>query len=755
MKQFVLRRSLACSSLLLLAVGALPGRELEAAASPDPAAPAPWCRGVVGGAASTKSPLLAASAMHAATRLFAVNPSFQSLDRALAAAMARPFVGDDRFLRDYVAAMGDGEACVAQASATALGPAHIEMVGDVAVVHPGTGALSLPAGAKAVAVDVRGLPTSGPDLLGIFTTGAPEDPVRDAIDAAVALALATPVSRPLANARYYFGLPDEDLEEPQPDLFASYVGPWELEPLPAGSAVDLPLAVLTGKTLAPAAAELAVTLRLANRAWVFGEDVDMRVAESVWVPLGREGLVLRTQYFADPNTGLPFPDAVPADAHGGDPVKLAHGLASLGAPPALPPGAATRPPIVPTTDLTTQQPNTLGPGEARAGLVSVHGAARLFYGNFEESGDDIDPRLAEMMATVDLAALHPGPIDRGFYFDVLRRFGEALHDGHNFTFDEAKPFTGFLPLKIEQIGGEPVVRRSQVPGMSPGDAIVAIDGVPAAAWYAAEVPLTSAATDWYRFNLITRKHLLRVYGPRTFELRSPDGSFHHVVAAPQPYADETPFGSSPVTRASGWLTDVGAPDVYYLAMSYEFSPGPSDALAAIAAAAGASAMIVDMRGYPNGNHYAVDWALMPTGFFYPDFRDPYALTTSELFVVDEGIDYPSGPVAGGPTYSGPIILLVGHDTVSAAENFADMLVDNQRTLHVVGRQSAGTNGSITGLEVLGHYSVSFTGEDMRNADGSQYVGIGITPDIPVTLTQSNVSGGHDPELAAALAALGH
>ena len=74
---------------------------------------------------------------------------------------------------------------------------------------------------------------------------------------------------------------------------------------------------------------------------------------------------------------------------------------------------------------------------------------------------------------------------------------------------------------------------------------------------------------------------------------------------------------------------------------------------------------------------------------------------------------------------------------------------------MVGRTSAGTNGAITGLEVLGHYSVSWTGDDLRHADGSQFVGIGLVPDLPVTLTQSNVSGGNDPELEVALTALGH
>src|SRR5262249_19409385 len=151
-------------------------------------------------------------------------------------------------------------------------------------------------------------------------------------------------------------------------------------------------------------------------------------------------------------------------------------------------------------------------------------ALRLYDLNFDDLGDNIDGRLTETLLEADVLARKGSAIDRGLYQDVLRRFGNALNDGHNFVADEARPFTGFIPLKLEQIEGKPVVRRSEVPGIQPGDTIDVIDGVPQELYYAAQTPITSASKDSYRWNQITRKRLLRVYGPRTFVVRSPDGN---------------------------------------------------------------------------------------------------------------------------------------------------------------------------------------------------------------------------------------
>src|SRR5262245_41585967 len=120
MRRLTLRRSLGFSSLLVFALGAWQGREPVAAAGPDPGAPPAWCAQVQGGPAATDPPLVALSAVHAATRLFGVGSYFQATDRALAQAMAHKAAGDPAILRKYVEAIGDGEECVTQASNAAL-----------------------------------------------------------------------------------------------------------------------------------------------------------------------------------------------------------------------------------------------------------------------------------------------------------------------------------------------------------------------------------------------------------------------------------------------------------------------------------------------------------------------------------------------------------------------------------------------------------------------------------------------------------
>jgi len=118
----------------------------------------------------------------------------------------------------------------------------------------------------------------------------------------------------------------------------------------------------------------------------------------------------------------------------------------------------------------------------------LHGAATNFYALFGEAGATqagIDAALQDALGAVDLLALGGGPLDRELYFEVIRRWGVALHDGHNFNFDEGRPFTGYLPLKIEEINGEPVVRRSGIADINPDDieSIEVLKGASASAIY--------------------------------------------------------------------------------------------------------------------------------------------------------------------------------------------------------------------------------------------------------------------------------
>src|SRR5262249_31477284 len=149
------------------------------------------------------------------------------------------------------------------------------------------------------------------------------------------------------------------------------------------------LALITEDAMAPASAELAATLRLAGRAWMFGADVRAAVAESSFSPVTEHGISYRHEDLSDATTAARWPDVIPADA-AGDPIAAVHDLAMLGAPPPAVWGPATRPLLGVLDPTQDNPPPDLGPGEARAGLITVHGALRFWFEYFDVVGDVID-----------------------------------------------------------------------------------------------------------------------------------------------------------------------------------------------------------------------------------------------------------------------------------------------------------------------------------------------------------------------------
>jgi hypothetical protein len=80
-----------------------------------------------------------------------------------------------------------------------------------------------------------------------------------------------------------------------------------------------------------------------------------------------------------------------------------------------------------------------------------------------------------------------------------------------------------------------------------------------------------------------------------------------------------------------------------------------------------------------------------------------------------------------------------------------MVVGAPRLSAVVGRESAGTNGSMTALTLPGGFGFSFTGMEVRNPDGSRFHGVGIRPDIEVPVDARDLANGIDRDLLMAMA----
>jgi hypothetical protein len=698
---------------------------LDCGLDPPPAS-LDLCDRVVAGPAGGGLVASELAAAHASVRFFAPVTAMAEVDGALAAALEPPADASQPDLDTYAATLPEIVCALAAEPDVALGPVQVEQVGDVAFIRPGTGLVVLPPDVNAVAVDLRDLPSGDPALAAT-------------LDAAVASALASPVDRYPSAMRHWDGLLDEVFSAN--NVYSNSIVEVPAVFLLGTGAEELPLVLLTEAAMPAEAVEIAVTMRARGRASVFGEDLLVAAAETAWVGVGAAGISYRYRTLG----GLvdPLADIVPADVRAEDPACLI--MSSADVPPVPEPyvdGPDVRATFEALDGFEQAQDPAITIGRARAALVSFRGALSRFFPPYPTQ--DLDARLQEALALVDDAPM----LDRPTVRTILRRFANALDDGHAFVFDPQSPTAGYFLVVLEDIDGEAVVRRSGTPGVSPGDTITSIGGVPAGTWFANEMATTSAASDGYRF-LVASRRFVQMDGPIDFGLRDPDGVETVVPVQPQPSMDYNAFGAAPSLRASGYLGDLGAPSTYYLNLTREVTFNMDQVYAALTEAQGATGMILDMRGYPGINHYELAQRLIPFAFQSPQFHVPI---WDGPFAASVGFSqYDIVPLMD-LSFDGPIVLLVGHGTVSAAENFSTMLVD-AGVVTVVGRSSAATNGNITGVQLPSGFAMSFTGMEVLHADGSDFHGIGIVPDVPVQLSAADFRDGIDPELEAAIGVL--
>lgn len=668
---------------------------------------------------------VALSEAHALLRFFSPGRGYRAIDSVLATALEGSTVDWNGVAQAYADEFES--VCVhVPRDAAPLSPVQVEQYDTVAVIRPGTGEPMLPEGTQAVAIDLRGLPD------------VPE--LEEALTRAIAAASNTPASRVSARVRVHDGPMDEFFSV---NVYANTTQRLNALAYPASGAVDLPVVLLTNATLPPAAARFVVDLRATRRAWLWGEAVATAVAESRWVPLAQRGLSIRISQLED-DAG-PLPDRIPADRE--PPALLADGLRelpALGTPPAMNRSAEVlREKLTPRPFVSgpgTQRPPTAG--IARASLVIVHGALRRFFPYFPVVGDGIDARLEETLASVDEA-----PVNALRTIQLLRRFGAVLQDGHVFVYATPSPFIGTLPVLMEEVaGGDVVVRRALFPEFRPGDTLVRVGDRGVAEWYAEELARTSAATHGYRHDLATRR-LRELTGPLSLVLRGMDGHERTVAATPWNGSDLTEaLGFAPSRRRGGWLDDLGAPSLYYVSMNQDSGTNLNAFIQQLQSASSARGLVVDMRGYPGFSHYDALPHLIQGDFSSPIFRIRRWTGPDQHDAKEEHYVFTGG---AEPSFRGPIVLLMGPRSVSAAENFATILVGANR-VQVVGRRSAGTNGNFTNLVLPGNFRFMFTGMEVLYPDRSTFHGVGIVPDEEIVPTTEDLALDRDPELLKAI-----
>ena len=102
----------------------------------------------------------------------------------------------------------------------------------------------------------------------------------------------------------------------------------------------------------------------------------------------------------------------------------------------------------------------------------------------------------------------------------------------------------------------------------------------------------------------------------------------------------------------------------------------------------------------------------------------------------------------GQGYKGPIVLLTGPGTFSAAEDFA-VSFDMLKAGIIIGEPSAGSTGQPLSFRLPGGGSGRVCTLQCRYADGREFVGVGVQPKIHVTPTVADFRAGKDTVLESA------
>lgn len=320
-------------------------------------------------------------------------------------------------------------------------------------------------------------------------------------------------------------------------------------------------------------------------------------------------------------------------------------------------------------------------------------------------------------------------------------------DGHTYVGGGAVPAVlgaASPHVVVRLIEGRPVmtVFDAAIRGLKVGDVISKVDGEPIERRIERLLPLVAASTE---LTLRTRALGVALDGPENssahLEVVGADAKPRQVDAPREVKGWEPPSPEGPAWKRL--RPRVGYADLSRLQRE-EVDPMLEELR-------DTDALVLDMRGYPNGTAWPLAARMNVRGAKTAALfrrREVSALDAEEG---ESGYFFAQPlPESRSWTYRGKVVMLIDERAISQAEHTA-LFLEQAAGATFIGSPTAGANGDVTNFSLPGGLSVSFTGHDVRHADGRQLQRVGIVPDVPVTPTLRSIREGRDEVLDRALA----
>lgn len=400
---------------------------------------------------------------------------------------------------------------------------------------------------------------------------------------------------------------------------------------------------------------------------------------------------------------------------------------------------------------------TLTPAQKAAGIGLLWAEVKWGFAGFP-----LVPHLdwdSLYIATIPEALAAP---DTWSYYQVLRRMVAKLHDSHTNVWASQALWDSLYrrpAIRTEKVEGKVLVLRVDHPelerlGLTPGQEIVRIDGRPVEEYATTEVlPTASWATPQDRDIRVYHFDLLR--GPRDVPVRVTvrDGrGAEREIAVPRNLTGARRLPIITGQRVVG--------DLAYVAINTFADDSVAFRFDSVMKALGpVKGVIIDVRQNGGGNstpgwdvlrRFASDSIPTPVSTFrtYGPTRRAWGLMPLEQ-TISPGDR--RAPIAS-PRYDVPLAVLIGPTTFSAAEDFAAVFDMMGRKL-LIGEATGGNTGQPLPFPLPGGGSARVRTKHDRYQDGTEFIGVGIQPDVLVRSTVAGIRAGRDEVLEAAIARL--
>lgn len=376
------------------------------------------------------------------------------------------------------------------------------------------------------------------------------------------------------------------------------------------------------------------------------------------------------------------------------------------------------------------------------------------------------------------------------YYRLLQKFCALLHDGHTNVWMPGN--VGQLVLTkmfgkywfgTENIGGKAIITRvlrSEMKDIPIGSEVIAVNGMSTAQYLRDSVePYISSSTDYVLKDAAIANLLMGVTGASyNVKIRRPDGSVLDLALTHERTRDTAffpPFPPRSPLLELKWYKG----GIAYLALnSFGDQKIDTEFLAKLPELYAAKGLIIDLRKNGGGStnigtdilqYLMADSVMEHERSFtrqhfgaykawgkYTSAKDTANDAWSKKVWLDfhDKLIYPFDYSADTIHLSArrlvvPTVLLIGHGTASAAEDFL-ISADNQRHMIRIGQRSYGSTGQPYLFDLPGGGGARVCTKQDTYPDGREFVGYGVKPDIEVDPSLQDYLAGKDPALETAL-----